>query len=317
MYMTMPARRLLSIIAVASFSGLFHSQDLPGSPASPDALDAAPSRFATYDGARVHYKSLGNPAAKTAVIFVHGWSCDMTSWRAQVPAFEGKARMLLVDLPGHGKSDRPAVDYTMERFANAVEAVMRDAGVERALLVGHSMGTPVARQFWRKFPQKTLAIVSLDGALRTYFKDASQAEGFVTMFSGPDFAKALDGFLGAAFVPSTPESVKADVRRMTAGATQSVAVSAMRGQFDPAIWKDDPIGVPLLVIVAKSPTWSADYFAYVRTLNPSAEIHEIPDAGHFVMMEKPAEVNALLLAFAAKTGVAKGTGASTSGAPAP
>ncbi len=192
----------------------------------------------------MHYKSVGDPAAKTAVVFVHGWSCDMTSWRAQVPAFEGKARVLLVDLPGHGKSDRPDVAYTMDFFAAAVDAVMRDAGVERALLVG------------------------------------------------------LEG----TFVASTPESVKADVRRMAAGATQKVAVSAMRAQFDPAIWTDDAIAVPLAVIVAKGPNWSADYFAAVKTLNPAAEIVEIPDAGHFVMMEKPAEVNAALVAFAARAG---------------
>ncbi len=60
--------------------------------------------------------------------------------------------------------------------------------------------------------------------------------------------------------------------------------------------------MPLLVLVAKGPSWNADYFAYVRTLNPAAEIVEIPDAGHFVMMEKPAEVNAALLAFAARAG---------------
>jgi pimeloyl-ACP methyl ester carboxylesterase len=268
---------------------------------SADALDAAASRFAALDGAKVHYKSLGE--GKAAVVFVHGWSCDLTAWRGQVPAFDGKARMLLVDLPGHGKSDRPAIVYSMEHFARAVDAVMKDAGVERALLVGHSMGTPVIRQFWRLFPLKTLGLVAVDGALRTYFKDPAQVEKFVAMFSGPDFPKAMDEFLGAAFGASTPESVKADVRKMASGATQQVAVSAMRGQFDPAIWKDDPIGVPLQVIVAKSATWSADYFAYVKTLNPFAEIHEVTDAGHFVMMEKPDLVNPWLTAIALRTGV--------------
>jgi len=181
--MTTPARRPRVLVAVAALAFLL-SENLFSSPLSspPDPLDAAPSRFATSDGAKVHYKSLGDSAAKSAVVFIHGWSCDMTSWRAQVPAFEGKARILLVDLPGHGKSDRPAVDYTMERFANAVEAATRDAGVERALLVGHSMGTPVARQFWRLFPTKTLGIAAVDGALRTYFKDLAQVEKFAAMF---------------------------------------------------------------------------------------------------------------------------------------
>ncbi len=50
--------------------------------------------------------------------------------------------MITVDLPGHGESDKPQIAYTMDLFARAVEAVMRDAGVDQAVLVGHSMGTP-------------------------------------------------------------------------------------------------------------------------------------------------------------------------------
>ena len=53
-----------------------------------------------------------------------------------------KRRALLVDLPGHGQSEKPDVAYTQERFARAIEAVMRHAGVERAVLLGHSMGGP-------------------------------------------------------------------------------------------------------------------------------------------------------------------------------
>jgi pimeloyl-ACP methyl ester carboxylesterase len=190
----------------------------------------------------------------------------------------------------------------MDRFASAIEAVMRDAGVEKALLVGHSMGTPVARQFWRKFPAKTLGLAAVDGALKSYFRNQEQIDAFVARFSGPDYEKTMRGFLDSTFVPSTPDSVKADVRRMSAGFPQPVAASAMKGMFDQAIWTDDAIKVPLLVLVAKGPTWGPDYFAYVKTLNPDATIVEVPDAGHFVMMEKPAEVNAALVAFAAKAG---------------
>lgn len=298
----MRTRRLLATTAAAL--SLFLSKSLFSSPLSspPDPLDAAPPRFATSEGVRVHYKSLGDPAAKTAVVFIHGFACDMTAWRAQAPAFDGKARMLFVDLPGHGKSDRPAVDYTMDRFAAAVDAAMRDAGVEKALLVGHSMGTPVARQFWRKYPAKTLGIAAVDGALRTYFKDPAQIDGFVARFSGPDYEKTMSGFFESTFTPTTPDAVKADVRKMAAGFPQPVAASAMKGMLDLAIWKDDAVRVPLLVLVAKGPMWSADYFAYVRTLNPDATVVEIAGAGHFVMLERPSEVNAALVAFAAKAG---------------
>src|SRR3954471_16912199 len=75
---------------------------------------------ATYDGARVHYESYGK--GQEAVVFIHGWTCDLTFWRGQAPVYE-KRRALLVDLPGHGQSAKPEVAYTQERFARAVEAV--------------------------------------------------------------------------------------------------------------------------------------------------------------------------------------------------
>ena len=73
----------------------------------------------------------------------------------------------------------------MDLFANAIDAVMRDAKVERAVVVGHSMGTPVARQFYRKYPQKTLGIVIVDGGLRP-FGTKEMREQFMAMFRAPN-----------------------------------------------------------------------------------------------------------------------------------
>jgi pimeloyl-ACP methyl ester carboxylesterase len=107
----------------------------------------APSRFATLDGHRIHYQVAGS--GPQTLLFVHGWSCDLSVWRLQVPAFASKARVIVIDLPGHGRSDAPDIPYTMDLFAKAVDAVLRDAGLSRAILIGHSMGTPVVRQFYR------------------------------------------------------------------------------------------------------------------------------------------------------------------------
>src|SRR5262245_54992682 len=124
-------------------------------------LDKAPSRFATSDGVRVHYKSLGE--GKTALVLVHGWSCDHTLWREQAAEFAGKVRDVALDLPGHGRSDRPEVAYTIDRFARAVDAVLTDAGVKSAVLAGHSMGSPVVRHFYRLHPKKVKGLVIVDG----------------------------------------------------------------------------------------------------------------------------------------------------------
>jgi pimeloyl-ACP methyl ester carboxylesterase len=81
----------------------------------------------------------------------------------------GSLHLIAVDLVGHGKSDKPHVRYTMEVFARSIDSVLTDAKIKRAVLVGHSMGTPVVRQFLRLFPEKTAGLVIVDGALRDAF----------------------------------------------------------------------------------------------------------------------------------------------------
>src|SRR5438067_4467956 len=163
------------------------------------AMLLATSLFAadvTYDGARVHYESYGK--GKDAVVFIHGWACDLTFWRLQAPVYK-KHRSLLIDLPGHGQSDKPDVSYTQERFARAVEAVMRDAGVERAVLVGHSMGGPVALTFVRLFPAKAKALVMVDAFIPGALKDdadrarqKARMESFVHSFREPNYKQTAE-----------------------------------------------------------------------------------------------------------------------------
>ena len=117
------------------------------------------SHFAPFDGVKVHYESYG--AGKEAVVFIHGWTCDLTFWRGQAPVYRNR-RSLLIDLPGHGQSDKPNVAYPMEFFARSIEAVLHDAGVERAVLVGHSLGGPIAYSFIRLFPEQAKALVLVD-----------------------------------------------------------------------------------------------------------------------------------------------------------
>jgi len=96
------------------------------------------SRYATLDGARIHYKNYGK--GREALVFIHGWTCNLDNWRDQVPDFAKRNRVIALDLPGHGQSDKPEIAYSMDLFAQAIDAVMRDAKVKRGVLVGHSMG---------------------------------------------------------------------------------------------------------------------------------------------------------------------------------
>src|SRR5689334_21820296 len=114
-------------------------------------------RWAKFGDVKIHYYDIGKPK-KDAIILVHGWTCSADFWKDSFNAFPNY-RVIAIDLPGHGQSDKPKADYTMEFFARSIDAVMKQAKIDHAVLVGHSMGTPVIRQFYRIFPQETLALV--------------------------------------------------------------------------------------------------------------------------------------------------------------
>src|ERR1700683_31319 len=80
---------------------------------------------ATVDGIKIHLTVAGK-GPKT-VILVHGWTCDETTWNAQVPELSKQYRVLTLDLPGHGQSGAPKDGkLSMELFARSVEAVRKD-----------------------------------------------------------------------------------------------------------------------------------------------------------------------------------------------
>jgi hypothetical protein len=95
------------------------------------SLSVAEEKWAKLDNAKIHYVSEGK--GKEAVVLVHGWTCNLGHWRDQIPELSKRARVIALDLPGHGMSDKPDTNYSMDYFAAAIDAVMKDAGVERAV----------------------------------------------------------------------------------------------------------------------------------------------------------------------------------------
>lgn len=260
------------------------------------------SRFTKLDGARVHYVNYGK--GSEALILIHGWTCNIDSWRDQLPDFAKRNRVIAIDLPGHGQSDKPEIKYSMEHFARAIEAVMRDAKVKRAVLVGHSMGTPVARQFYRKYPAKTIAIVIVDGALKPW-ADKATMDQMMAGFRGPNYRTAIDQMLAMMNGPGLPDEAQARISASSRNTPQQVLVSAMEGMLDPSIWGDDKINLPVLAIMAKNPFYPPNMEAMYRELTPNLDYQMWDGVGHFLMMEKPKEFNAAVIAFLDKNGLLK------------
>jgi pimeloyl-ACP methyl ester carboxylesterase len=256
-----------------------------------------------YDGAKVHYESYGK--GNEAVVFIHGWTCDLTFWRGQAPVYE-KHRSLLIDLPGHGQSDKPDVSYTQERFARAVDAVMRDSGVERAVLVGHSMGGAVGLTFIRLFPAKAKAFVLVDAFVPMYPKDDAererqkkQIETFLAVWRGPDYKEQAQKMIGSMFSDKTTPAMRDEIRSKMLAAPQHVMASAFEGMFAmQPIKPGETYKLPVMAILAK-PSGRADNEAQLRGVFPNLRYEAWEGSGHFLMMESPDRFNRVLEEFLA------------------
>jgi len=252
------------------------------------------SRTAQLDGAKIHYTEYG--AGENALVFIHGWACDETFWTGQAPALGAKFHPITIDLPGHGQSDKPQIAYTMDLYARAIDAVLRDAKVKAAVLIGHSNGTPVIRQFYRRFPEKTRALVIVEGGLRP-FGDKAMMEKFVARLKAPNYEENAGKLIESMTSPIQDAGLREKIKTAMMRTPQYVAASEFDSTLDPELWKPDKINVPVLMILAKQPIWSAEYEQFVRGIVPDLDYQVWENVSHFLMMEQPAKFNAALTAF--------------------
>ncbi len=259
-------------------------------------LASAPSRFATLDGAKVHYKVLGQ--GEPTLVLVHGWTCNLGFWKGQAGPLSTAMRIVAIDLPGHGESDRPEIAYTMPLFARAVDAVLRHAKIEQAVLAGHSMGTAVVWQFARLVPAKTLALIAVDGSFRAFVTTEADRQKWAARYKGQDYKTAMagviDNLIGKLEDPSLAREIKTEMLKTP----QHVASSAAYEMSDPRIFTTEPkLGVPVLAIYADAPHWSANYKKAIEAFIPKLDYQTMSGVGHFLMMEKPADFNRRVLTF--------------------
>jgi pimeloyl-ACP methyl ester carboxylesterase len=293
---------LVFALAIAALSQCEVNAATAKSSAKAEKNAAAESRFAKLDGARIHYVNYGK--GSEALVLIHGWTQNVDAWRDQVPDFAKRYRVIAIDLPGHGQSDKPQTTYSMDYFARAVDAVMRDAKVKRAVLVGHSMGTPVARQFYRKYPEKTRAIVIVDGSLRP-FGDKAIMDRLIASLRSPNYKESGDQMFAAMSGPNLSAEPKGRIAASFVNTPQHVVVSAMEGMADASIWGEDKINVPVLAVMARNPFFPPNVEQSFRVIAPSMEFQMWESVGHFLMMEKPKEFNEAVLTFLDKNKLLK------------
>jgi len=252
------------------------------------------------DGTTIHYTVQGEGAP--AVVFIHGWSCDGSYWRNTTDTFAGTHRVVVVDLAGHGESGQQRQDYTVAAFGQDVVAVMEAEDIADAVLVGHSMGGPVAVEAALAAPDRVRGVVGIDT-----FQDLHPqiTEAQIQAFTGAmkaDFQATVTPWVRSMFAPQADSALVAEVAADMASAPPAVGVSAMGHTLDWFVHAADrlaPLKVNLTTVSGELHPTDAEG---VRAVVPGFKVRTVPGAGHFLMLEKPEAFNTLLAEAVAEFG---------------
>lgn len=111
-----------------------------------------------------------------AILFLHFSGANMMMWQKAIPYFQDDYRLILVDLRGHGKSDKPETGYHMDEMACDVAGLMQNLDLQRAHIIGSSLGAEVGLSLAANYPGKVISLVC-DGALSSEYGPYGTWEG--------------------------------------------------------------------------------------------------------------------------------------------
>lgn len=248
------------------------------------------------------------------IVFVHGFGCALSDWNAQVAHLSPRHQTIALDLRGHGQSPGAAAECSVERYGSDVAELMRALRLPPAILVGHSMGCRVVTEAALQAPERTAALIQIDGS---------------------QFAPAMAVILAERF--AEPDGLASMVNEMfsdmfTARSDKTVAASVL----DRALRLPRPIGERMLAdilrydvgrlssslaclyvpVMALQTTYSNEkrerqsltagqttpYLDMLRANVASVRIEVVPETGHFPQLDDAERTNELIESFIAHGG---------------
>lgn len=302
----MRATFLLSWILASLLGGCAASVEVPALRSMQELDYGGAEQFVDIDAERIAYVVEGS--GLRTLVFVHPWAGNLQIWDElvrQLPDY----RVVRLDIPGHGKSDKTRENYEIDHAAATVIAVMDHVGAQRVTLLGNSLGGAISLAVIRDHPDRIEALVLIDalggGPVPGFF--AFFIEHF---FTAPMFSGADDGLLELfsnlfVFGADTPfnDRFMGDLlasRRTDEGYAWSLAVSEyLRNatDYDATPWLGR-IAVPTLIV------WGEDDWVifpgagdHLHESIPGSQLVHFEDCGHMPEVDCPEQLTPVLRSF--------------------
>ena len=270
----------------------------------PESADV-PGTFLDVDGVRLHYVEAGQGEP---VVLIHGLNASTFSFRYTIPELAQSYRVVALDLQGFGYSERPAgADYSLTALAEQVARVMERLNIERATVVGHSMGGAVAMRLAIGFPERVARLVLVNSATDRLLRRGLRLSRLIqpcmpiaALFALQRRAFRRRALRRAVHDPAhvTPEVVEGSFRpRRVKGTLRALGAWLVdRGRDEPLA--PERIAQPTLVLWGEHdrllPLAEGEELA--RAI-PNARLLLVPSSGHLPLEEQPTFCNRALLDF--------------------
>ncbi len=260
------------------------------------------------DGTQLHVEEIGSGSA---IVFVHEYAGDYRSFEPQMRYFSRLHRCITYSQRGYPPSDVPSDPnrYSQEIARDDVIAVMDALRIDRAHVVGHSMGAYTALHIGIRYPQRCRSVAAAgcgwgstpDTGKRDAMKEMAAETG--KMFADEGItaaaAKYADAPMRQSFKNKDPRGWAEFARMLAEHSAQGHALTMLNLQLKrPTLWEMqtelEQFSVPLLVIVGDEDDLCLDGSLFLKRTVPTAALAVLPRAGHTINSEEPAAFNAAL-----------------------
>jgi pimeloyl-ACP methyl ester carboxylesterase len=250
---------------------------------------------ADLDGLKLYYERAGS--GEPELLFLPGWCCDHTAFQPQFDHFARTHAVTSLDLRGVGMSDAPTDGYTIPELADDVAGFCTAVGIEKPVVVGHSLGGMIAVDLGARYPSLPSALVLVDPGPIDYLPEtferfseiADQLEGP----NGDEIRRAYVHDMGAR----DEELARWIVDHMCLP-DQEIAAAVIRGVSE---WNGrEPLRLceaPMLLLRAGIDAESD--VLRLLAIKPDLQVGTTVGAGHFHQLEVPDQVNAMIERFLA------------------
>jgi 3-oxoadipate enol-lactonase len=255
-------------------------------------------KIATINGIDIAYRDEG---AGQPILFIHAFPLHSALWERQIAAFSPHHRVIAPDLRGLGATARGSGAASLDQHADDIAALLGYLGIEKATVVGLSMGGYISFALWRRHRERVVALILADtraGEDTEEGKQSREKNAKLAEAQGP--GAIADQMLPKLLSPNAPAALRDEVRAIIesndrAGIAAALRAMAARPDSTPLL---ATIDVPTLVLVGTEDALTPPSEAEIMfNAIPGCRIAELPGAGHLSNLEAPEAFNAQVAEF--------------------